>query len=161
MTLYELTEDWLRFLDLAEDPFADEDILRETLEELTENFADKVDAYGKVIRQLEADADAIKQEEMRLTQRRKNIENNIERIKDRLKESMIAIGEPKIKTELFSFSVQKNPPALRIDDESRITHDYLIPQPPKIDTKAIKQAIKEGFHFDWCHLEQSESLRIR
>lgn len=161
MTLYELTDELMQLLELAEDPEVDPEVLEDTLAALTGEIEDKAVGYGKVIRQLESDAVALKAEEIRLNNRRKTLENNVKRMKDSLFTTMKVMNRQRIDTDLFKFSIRKNPASVVITDESRITHDYLIPQPPKIDKKAIKEALNEGFEFDWAHLEQGESLTIK
>lgn len=161
MTLYELSSEYMELLAMMEDPDADLEVISDTLEAIGGELEAKADGYARVMRQMDADAKAIKAEEYRLYNRRKAIENRSEWLKSRLQEVMEVTGKTKFKTELFSFGIQKNPPKVVITDESRIGHDYLIPQPPKVDTKAIKDALNDGFHFDWAHLEQTESLRIR
>ena len=161
MTLYELSSEYMELLAMMEDPDADLEVINDTLEAIGGELEAKADGYARVMRQMDADAKAIKAEEYRLYNRRKAIENRSEWLKSRLQEVMEVTGKTKFKTELFSFGIQKNPPKVVITDESRIGHDYLIPQPPKVDTKAIKDALNDGFHFDWAHLEQTESLRIR
>lgn len=161
MTLYELSSEYMELLAMMEDPDADLEVISDTLEAIGGELEIKADGYARVMRQMDADAKAIKAEEYRLYNRRKAIENRSEWLKSRLQGVMEVTGKTKFKTELFSFGIQKNPPKVVITDESRIGHDYLIPQPPKVDTKAIKDALNDGFHFDWAHLEQTESLRIR
>ena len=161
MTLYELTEEFLQLLELAEDPETDPQVFDDTMESVAAEWVNKAEGYVKVIKQIEADAAAIKAEEKRLSDRRKAAEKNAERIKQTLKAAMEVTGNTKIKTELFTVSIQKNPPSLKIDDPARIPHDFMIQPDPVPDSKAIKTALKEGFDFTWCHLEQSESLRIR
>ena len=161
MTLYELSSEYMKLLAMMEDPEVDDDVLADTLEGIDGELEVKADGYARVMRQMDADAKAIKAEEERLYARRKSLENRSAWLKQRLQDVMELTGKTKFKTELFSFGIQKNPPKVVITDESRIGHDYLIPQPPKVDAKAIKDALNDGFHFDWAHLEQSESLRIR
>lgn len=160
-TLYELTAEYQMLLDMAMDPDTDPQTLADTMEAIGGEIEDKAEGYAMVMRSLEADAAAIRAEEKRLAGRRQSIEANINRMKMALENAMRATGKTKFKTRLFSFGIQKNPPALKIDDPKRVSHDFLIPQEPKIDTDAIKKYIKDGFHFDWCHIEQSEGLRIR
>ena len=161
MTLYELTSEYTELLAMLEDPDTDEAVILDTLEGVGGELEEKADGYARVMRQMDADAAAIKAEEERLHNRRKSLENRSAWLKSRLQNVMELTGKTKFKTELFSFGIQKNPAKVVITDESRIGHDYLIPQPPKVDTKAIKDALNAGFCFDWAHLEQSESLRIR
>ena len=64
-------------------------------------------------------------------------------MKESLETAMRATGKTKFKTDLFSFNIQKNPPRLVIDKPEEVPEEYLIPQEPKIDTKAIKEILKE------------------
>ena len=63
--------------------------------------------------------------------------------------------------ERKAFNIQKNPPSVVIEDESKISEEYLIKQSPKIDKAAIKKAISAGKEVSGASLKQSESLRIR
>ena len=160
-TLYELTEQFQELLSMALDPDVDEQALADTMEGIECEIKEKADGYAKVIKSLEADVEALKAEEARLAGRRKNISANIDRMKRALESSMRATGKTKFKTTLFSFGIQKNPASLKIDNPDRVPAEFLIPQDPKIDTVGIKKELKEGTVFDWCHLEQGESLRIK
>ena len=161
-TLFDLTGKWLELYDMADDPDMDADMWFDTIEGLEGEIEDKADGYAKVITQLNADATAIKAEEDRLYRRRTTIENRIKNMKLRLQEMMEITGKKKIKTELFSFGIQKNPASVVIDDEKMIPAEFLIPQAPKIDKTAIKDALKAGVDMAGiAHLEQTQSLRIR
>ena len=164
-TLYELTGQMQMLLALMEDPDTDPQIIEDSLEAVSGERDVKLDGYGRVRAKMKADIAAIKAEEDRLANRRKAMENNVKRLETHVQDSMIQTGDTKIKTTLFTFSIQKNPPRVVIDDPSRIPEGFLIPQEPKIDTASIKESLKsvdagpmwEGI----CHLEQGESLRIR
>lgn len=160
-TLYSLTEEYQELMSMALDPDIDEEALADTLEGIEGEIECKADGYAKVMRNLEADASAIKAEIARLTERKKHIEANVDRMKRSLETAMRLTGKTKFKTSLFSFNIQKNPASLKIDNPDRIPAEFLIPQDPKIDTAGIKKELKEGTVFDWCHLEQGESLRIK
>ena len=82
-------------------------------------------------------------------------------MKQSLKEAMTVTGNLKFRTDLFSFNIQKNPPALVVDDEKAIPQEYLIPQKPKVDKKAIIDFLKGGNDVPYAHIEQSEGVRIR
>ena len=160
-TLYELTEAYQELLSMALDPETDPEALADTMEAIDGEIEVKADGYAKVMRNLEADASAIKAEIARLTERKKHIEANVDRMKRSLETAMRLTGKTKFKTSLFSFNIAKNPASLKIDNPDRVPEEFLIPQDPKIDSAAIKKELKEGVVYDWCHLEQSESLRIR
>lgn len=165
MTLYELSSEYMELLAMMEDPEVDDDVLADTLEGIGGELELKADNYARMMRQMDADAKAIKAEEERLYIRRKSLENRSAWLKQRLQDVMELTGKTKFKTELFSFGIQKNPPKVVIDNPSLIYEDYLIEQEPKIDTAAIKKALsdpEEAALWDGiAHLEQSESLRIR
>lgn len=160
-TLYELTNDYLTLLDMAEDPDIDEQALIDTMEGIEGEIEIKADGYAKVMKQLEATSANLEYEEKRLMNRRKTIDRNIKRMKQALQDAMVATGKPKFKTDLFSFTIRKNPASVVIDRETCIPPEFLIPQDPKIDKKAIKAAIDRGDDITFAHLEQGESLIIR
>jgi hypothetical protein len=70
------------------------------------------------------------------------------------------LDKRKIKTVLFSFAIQKNPPSVQAD-ENLIPADYWIPQAPKLDRRALMEDLKAGASVPGAHLIQTESLRIR
>ena len=160
-SLYQLTEAYQELLSMALDPDTDPEALADTMEAIDGEFEDKADGYAKVMKALDADASAIKTEIARLTERKKSIETNIDRMKRALESSMRATGKTKFKTTLFSFGIQKNVPSVSILDESKIPEQFLIPQSPKIDKRAIMAALKDGEHYEWAEVVQTESLRIR
>ena len=165
MTLYELTNDYMELLQMAEDPDIDEQAFMDTLEGIEGALEDKADNYAKCMRMLEADAKGIKAEEDRLSARRKTIENNIKRMKQSLQTMMELTGKTKFKTQLFSFNVQNNPASVVMDEQDieNIPERFLKYKDPDIDRKAIKDAIKAGDEdaMDIAHLEQTRGLRIK
>jgi len=164
MTLYELTAEYRQLLDMAEDPDVDPQTLADTMDAVEAELEDKADAYATIIRQLTGDIETIKSEIDRLTARKNALANNIDRLKTNLQYSMTMTGQTKFKTALFSFSVAKNPPSVVMDEQyiENIPERFLIQQEPKIDKKAIKDALKSGEDLTGvAHLEQSEGLRIR
>ena len=158
--LYDLTADFLKLKELAQDPDVDPEVLADTMEGLDYEIEVKADNYAKIIRELTADSEAYKAEIDRFTARKKTVDNNIARLKKSLESAMIATGKMKFKTELFSFSIQKNIPALVIDGE--VPKEYLIEQEPKVDNAKLKEDLKNGVDLAGvAHLEQSESIIIR
>lgn len=58
--LYELTADVMQLQELLENELEDEQMLLDTLEGVQWEYEFKLEQYGKVIRNLEADAEALK-----------------------------------------------------------------------------------------------------
>ncbi len=164
MKLYEITEQYMKLLELAEDPETDPEIIADTMEAIEGDFEDKATGYAKVITQLKAEAEAVKKEADRLAARKKALEANANRIRDNLQAAMVAVGKPKFKTDLFSFNIQKNPPSVVMDTEDlfAIPQEYIVIPDPEINKAAIKEALKSGIVLEGvAHLEQGETLRIR
>lgn len=161
MTIYELTNDYLELLMLAESEDLDPEAVADTLEGIAGEIEDKAENYAKVMKQMQADADGIKAEEERLHSRRTSIENNIKRMKEALQNAMEATGKEKFKTELFSFGIQSNPPSVAIAEDAVIPNRFYIPQEPKLDKKKLLEELKIGIEIDGCSITQGRSLRIR
>ena len=163
-TLYELTEDYMKLLDMAEDPDCDLEVFKDTLEGLDYEIEEKADGYAKVIQELMNRVSFLDSEIDRLTDRKKCIKENIDTMKRSLENAMNITGKRKFKTDLFSFNIQKNPASVVMDEQyiENIPDEYLIEQDPKVDKAKIKEDIKAGKNLDGiAHLEQSESIRIR
>lgn len=162
MTLYELTGQWQQVQDALYDPDFDQETAAAMLDDIEAALEDKADHYAMMIKSMEADAAALDEEIHRLCARRSTLGNRAGWLKERLQMAMYATGKTKIKTPYFSFCIQKNPVSVVLDaDLLHIPDNYLIPQPPKVDKKAIGAAIKAGEDISFAHLEQSEGLRIR
>lgn len=159
MKLYELTENYLQLLEMAEE--MDPELIRDTLESIEESIAEKAENTAKLIKSLEADVKAIKEEEKRLADRRKALEKKIENIKEYLQDQLELAGIDKVKRPTITVSIQNNPPSVRIVNEEIIPSSYMIPQPPKLDKKSILEKLRSGEKVPGVELAQGRSLRIR
>ncbi|OQP13181.1 siphovirus Gp157 family protein [Geobacillus thermoleovorans] len=159
MKLYELTENYTKLLEMAEE--MDTDAIVDTLEALQEAIEDKAENIAKLIRNLEADVKVIRDEEKRLAERRQVIENKIERLKSYLQEQLEIAGIEKVKRPTITVSIRKNPPSVDVIDETLIPADFLIPQPAKVDKRAILERLKNGEHVPGAALKQTKGVQIR
>lgn len=158
--LYELAEEYNELLEMMEDDSVDMEVLRDTLEGVEGEIEIKAENLAKIIKELDGTATMIETEINRLKAKKDAISNNAKSAKKYLESVMIATGKKKFKTDLFGFSIQKNPPSLVIDQEEDIPDEYWVAQKPKLDNTALKKWLKEN-KSDFAHLEQTESLRIR
>ena len=159
MNLYELTDSYLKVLELIENG---EEGLEDTLESINDTIELKADGYARIIRNLEANAVALKVEIDRLTNRRRSIENSIDRLKENLKNAMIATGKEKIKTDLFNVTVANNPVAVNVIDEKLIPEEYFkVEIIRKLDKLSLRDAIKSGEEIQGAELMQGKGLRIK
>lgn len=161
--LYELTEDYQNILDLlesAEDESVIE-LLKQTIEGLNEDIKDKVDNIVRVIRTLESDSEAIKNEEKRLAERRKAIDKRKENLSKYLFEFAQNCEGKKIKGNVFEIAIRKNPVKVVIEDDSKIPTQFVTKTINySVDKKSLKDYLKDN-HVEGCLLVQDESLRIK
>lgn len=158
MKLYELNESFQQIQTLIEEG---QDGLQDTLESIELAIEEKLENIGKVIKNLEAEANAFKEEEKRLADRRRSLENNIKHLKQYAENSMVVTGDKKIKAGLFTFAIQKNPPSVSVFNDVIVPKKYYVPVDPKLDKTKIKEDLKNGENIPGVELKQSESLRIK
>ena len=156
MTLYEITGALLELYELADEQELD---VADTLDMMEGEYSDKVEAYASVIKQLATDADSLKAEIDRLTQRKRTIDGNVERMKTALMESMIASGKEKIKTKLYTLSV-RGYESVVVDDPAAIPEEFLKYSEPTVNKVELKKALKEG-EVSGAHLENKPGITIR
>lgn len=157
-TLYEMTENARYLYELLQAEEIDEQTIADTLEAM--GIDEKLESYGKIIRQMQADADMFKAELDRLSVKKKSADNAVERMKKAVKDFMEASGQEKAKAGAFSFYLATTQ-AVNITDEKRIPADYLIPQPDKIDRNSIKKALKDGVEVAGAELVTNVGVRMR
>lgn len=148
---------------LESDDF-DADVLADTLEAVDGEYEDKIEQYCKVIKNLEADMDALKSEAKRLTDKRKSLENNIDRLKAAMFESMKATGKTKVKGAIFTAAIQKNggKPPIIVDVETSELPDELVKVVESPDLEAIYKVLITHGTSKYAHFgERGESLRIK
>ena len=161
--LYEITGEILALQEMLETDEYDAEILADTLEGVQGEYEFKLESYCKVIKNLEADAEALKNEAKRLTDRRKVLENNIDRLKKAMFESMKATGMTKVKGQLFTVAIQKNGGKLPIivDVDVDELPDELVKVVESPDLEAISKLLEQGESPLAHYGERGESLRIK
>lgn len=157
MNLYELSSNYraIQEMDL------DEETLRDTLDSIIGEAEPKAENIVKWIRNLKGENIAIKEEETRLKNKRITNENKIKALSLYLEDFLKNSGLTRLKTGLFTLSIQNNPPSLEIYDSTLIPTKYLIEQLPTIDKQAIKEILKQGEEIPGATLKTTQSLRVR
>ena len=176
--LYELTEQYVVldealsvfFLQQMEQDAISEgdqvtlDSILEQISALEEKIEERAENLAKIIKWKKGLADQIKNERKRLEARQRAAEGAAEWLTQVLYANMKAAGKEKIKTPLFTLSISANggkQPISITDNLDEIPGKYLIPQPPKPNTEAIRELLAEK-EVEWAHLEpRGEGLRIR
>lgn len=167
MNLYELTGNVLALQNMLQDS-PDEltvDVIKDTLELTQADYEYKIESYAKVVKNLEADIDAYKNEARRLLDRAKSLEKNIDNLKKAMFDSMKVTDTPKVKGQLFTISIQKNGGKLPIILNDNVTiadlPDEVVKVVESVDTDKLRALIDSG-NTQYAHYgERGESLRIK
>lgn len=158
MTLYEMTANTNALYELLQNEEIDEQTFNDTMEAM--GTAEKVEGYCQIIKQLKADEETLGKEIDRLTAKKKAAKNGQERMKSALTDFMNAAGKTKDKVGTFSISMRETA-SVNIINELDIPERFLIPQLPKADKKAIKEAIENGEAVDGAELIFKKGVTIR
>ena len=154
-TIFEIKGDILNFYDFISDPESeyDEQVFKDTLEGLEGELEDKMEAYMRVIVQLESDAEGIKGQIDRLQKQYEACVNPAKRMRQTMLQVMRELNRLKVQTEHFKLAVQKNGGPLPLKITGKVPDVFMVLE-PKPDTKRIREALEEGFELEWAHLEE-------
>ena len=158
MTIYEINEGILNCID----PETGEIIDIDKLNELELERDAKIENVACWIKELKAEAEAIKAEKLALAERQKVAENKAESLKKWL---AYALNGEKFKTAKCSVSFRKTE-SVEVTDEGLSNlmkeHDELLTyKAPEPNKKAIKDAIKDGLSVEGVRLECNTSTIIK
>ena len=158
MLLYKLSEIEMQILEQLE---SEDGIDKEIYDTLKFTEEEILVSCARVYRQILSDAQACKDEEKRLSERKKRLENNAARLKELMFEGMKMTDVQKIHRPEFDIAIRKNPPSLQIADEAQIPMEYYKPQAPILDKAMLKDDIKNGLKIDGISLIQTERVDIK
>ena len=102
----------------------------------------------------------MKAEKLRLAQKQAQLENNIERIRETMKNAMHLTDRQKVKTKLFTFSITTRLKTV-VDAPEEDLPEQFRKVTYKADTKAIGEYLLAGHEVPWAHQEQAQSLTMR
>ena len=158
MTIYEINEEILNCIDLETGEIIDID----RLNDLQLERDAKIENVACWIKELKAEAEAIKTEKQTLAERQRVAENKAESLKKWL---AYALQGEKFKTAKCSVSFRKSE-VVEITDEGLNNlmkeHDELLTyKAPEPNKKAIKDALKDGLSVQGVRLECNTSVIIR
>lgn len=152
-------------LQQAEDGVTDDTALV-VFEQSLQQAEEKRDNVAGFIRFVKASIDFHKEEEHRLASRRKAMQNGLDRLHERIKETMAAMGVKKLSGATSTIAVQNNSQsALIIEDEGAIPLSYWkVPPPPTepvLDREALKADLESGALVPGARVERGTHVRVR
>lgn len=166
MTLYELNKQFERILEMAETGEFEEEVIQGTLEGVEGEIETKLDSYGVIVNELQADVDKIDAELKRLTAKKKTLSGSIDFLKTNVRATLERLGKRTVKGDRFTWSIAKNggkAPVIIKEGTSvlSIPEDYQ-DWDVRFNKTAIREALESGKTLDFAYLgERGESLRLR
>lgn len=160
--LYEIDQAILDCVDLETGEILD----GEKLTALQMEREQKLEGVALWVKDLKAEAEAVKAEADKLTARKKALDNKIESIKTWL---AAALNGEKLKTARCNV-YQTHSQKVVIDDEKALIdmfmtspfgEKFLRMKEPEIDKVALKDSMKQGYEYEFAHLEETESVVIK
>lgn len=136
------------------------DILEE-LEQLKQEREEKVENIGLFVKNLTAEAKAIKEEMDNLKSRYESISKKAGYLESYLSNDLISNNQTKFETARIALSFRKSE-SVNITDESILQKKFLVKKVEfKPDKKAIKEALKNGEKVKGAVLEEKQNLQIK
>lgn len=167
MKLYEIATEYQNFLEAIENGEIPEEAIADTLESIISIFEDKADNIACLIKNMSAEAEAIKAEESKLAERRKAKEKQVDRLKEYLSDTLLASGYTKLETARNKITFRKSE-SVAVDDEAEFIKwamgnedTYLTYKDPTINKTAVKDALKNGIELNGVRIESKQNLQIK
>ena len=164
MTLYEIIEGIEQAYDACYDEETGEisEAAYALLEDLEAKKEEKVENIGCLIKNLRAEAEAVKAEKLALQKRQSRLENKAEWFKEYLSRCLVedyAEGKKKWSFPRVELGFRSSESVV-IDDLDALDDEFVAIKREPAKT-AIKRAIKDGISVDGAHLEQNINLQIK
>lgn len=176
MKLYELSAAYDQVRAMLADPDVDPQTISDTLESIQGEAEDKLLAVGRLIREMEAEADAIAAEARRLTLRAAAAQARVGGLKEYARTHMERVGLDRVKDPVITLRLQNSPPRVNVTNEAVIPSDFKraalrlplndVPEDLRrlatveVDKHAVMQAIKAGGEVPGAEVVQDRHLRI-
>ena len=159
MTLYEMTDAARNLKALLDADEIDDQAFADTLEAI--GTEQKIDSYCQIIREYEAEITARKAEIDRLRAANDRAEKAINRMKAALDGFMMASGQNKAKTALFSVSYRTSK-SVAITDGAKIPERFMTVKTTFTPNKAeIKKFISDGGTVEGAEIVESRNIQIK
>lgn len=164
MSLYSIAVEHRELVEHLMDTQTDEQAIADTLEAESYPLELKAQNVAYAIKNLEAMADAIKNAEKEMADRRKAIEKRAANLREYTKTCLEVAGVQKVECPHFALTIKKNPASVDIFEQALIPAKFMRqPEPPPAapDKKAIAEAIKAGEDVPGAILTQCTRLDIK
>lgn len=160
MRLYELDESMAILEDLMDRDAIDEDMLGLALESLGQQVEDKMERIGKLVRNWQAESEALDAEIKRLRDRQMAIDSKVSRLRQYALQSLRAANLRRIKLPILTAYIgsSKRVEVLVEPDELPLAYQRIT---VGADRAALKTALEAGEVIEGAELVESEYLVVR
>ncbi len=165
MKLYELANDYVALMQAIDNDELPEECIADTLEAITGEIEVKADNIACMLKNIEAEVNAIKQEEANLATRRKTKEKAYERLKEYLSTTLQSLSIDKVETARNKITFRKSE-SVEIDDTfiewaQKNREDLLKYSAPTADKTEIKKLLKGGAELQGAQLISKSNIQIK
>ena len=144
LSLYNITNKFVELMDRAQEGELTEEEYNQLGEELAIQLQQKSSNIIGYTKNIESLINAMKEEEKRISDNRKALENKLDKFKQYVKDNMERLNITKIETELGTLSIANNPISVEITNEDEIPNEFKQEIVTiKVDKTAIKNHFKE------------------
>lgn len=161
MKLFEIDERLAACVKISDDQAVDtetgEVIDIEAVEALEMERDAKIENIGLWIKDLTAQAEAIKAEKNKLAEREKSAKNKVERLKEFL---TAYLGGKKFETAKVAIKF-RSVESVSVPDVTALPEKYWRIKPPEADKTAIKNALKAGEVIEGAELVKKQSISVK
>lgn len=166
MSLYTITEEMQALSEMLEAGEMSEEELQDTIEAVTLEWDAKVDDIISVIKNMEAEAEDIRDEEKKLAERRRKKERAAERIRAYLTNSMLRLGRTWYDSPRHEVSFRRSS-RIRITDEGALIEWAKINAPsifkeqaPEISKDKLK-VVLDAINVPHVVVESVDNIQIK
>ncbi len=158
-SIYQISERYNNVLALLDDDDVSQDDIATALADVMDDVVSKGENGIMYLRKLQGIIDAAKAEKKKIDAYIKALESRKKRLEGAYMQAMEMMKMKSIMTARGEMKIKKNPPAVIIDDVTKIPTQYMR-QKVEIapDKAAIKAALKSGEVIEGAHVEQAVSL---
>ena len=163
-SLYEISAEYAAYLEAYESASCEEEAaeILQSLVDIHGSLEEKAENYAKLIKNVEADAKAYKDESDRLDKKAKVAKNFAERLKCAMLDAMKLTDTKEIPTSIGKWKTQLNPMSCDVTDPDKVPERFHVKQPDKIDKAAmIREHKATGEMFEGAEFKQEVGVRFR
>lgn len=167
MKLYEIANAYTDLCRAIEDGEIPDEAIADTLEAIGGELEEKADNICCVLKSIDAEVKAIKEEEQKLAERRKSKEKSYDRLKQYLSDTLVSTNCKRIETARNVITFRKSE-QLNINEDAFIewataNHSDLVTfsQVAKFDKTMIKNALKSGSAMPGAYIVEKQNIQIK